>query len=1208
VGAVLFERFEVRATLGAGGFGRVFRCYDRVSQGELAVKELHRFGADALLSFKNEFRALADVHHPNLARLYELFERDGQWAFSLEYVPGTDLLSWVRPEGVLDEARLRAALVGLCHGLSALHSIGLAHRDVKPANVRVTPEGRVVLLDFGVVAPLSRGADGSGSGGLGTAAYMAPEQARDEGVGTPADFYAVGTLLYEALCGELPFDGPALDVLVRKQGALPVHPTKRAAGAPADLAELSMALLSPWPEQRPDAARVLEVLAHAAPRPGRALTSLPAPDEPFVGRRAELVGLHASCARALGEGLELVLIEGESGAGKSALMQQFLDEVAVRLPEALVLRGRCHVAEQVPYKAFDAVVDELAGALRTLTLGHCRTLLPDDAHLLPLLFPVLGLVPAIARSSGNGEPPRLERYPLFRAFLELLANVAGERPLLIAIDDLQWCDLESLALLESLLVSPAAPRILLAATLRPLEGDEPQTRRLAALRDHTRVSRLALGALSSDDARAVAARLLGPTDDAGALERIVAGAHGQPFLLVELARHREGRSAGDVGEALRARFAGLAPEARKVLEVTCVAGSPLGRPTLARALAIPPAAVDDALAQLRIGRLLRPLHDGRLVSYHDRIRDSLLAALPPAEVRALHGQLARACEAATELDAARIAYHHLESDEPWRAAPWLVQAAREAAGLAAFERAAELYAQRLALPGAPLSGDERLALELARAEALASAGRASAAARVLLDGLPHASGEARTERLVLAAQRLLQAGDIDAGLGTARSAFAAAGMHWPDSRPATVVALLYGRARLKLSSLGKPEHARPASSHARLRVGARLWQPLLWADWLRGAELIERHLRHALDHGDSRGVSLALQAHAVLVAMQGSADRAHAAFEASAAWAQGDVSHERFALQDTALGMCQIAAGELRAAEQSLEAAEQRLREHCPGESWQLVNARGLLLQVWRWRGRYRDLVEAYERWLEEARVRGDRFADTTYTVTGYGCYRELMDDQPARAEAAVQRAMEHFSGRGFGMQHLAAVRARFLIAAYTDIEAPAALWRETWPRIRGSLLLRLPVPRELITFYRVQAELGSAVARPAQRKAHLTRALSLLGRSTQSRSGSALATYARAEVALLQGEREEALRLATDARERLEAMGHVWSKYPALVAAAATSPAAFSAEDARVLEFHAAQGFRNAPRAISLALPLYAWMRETHLGLPADTPAPRSG
>ncbi len=226
--------------------GAVYEALDREQNARVALKTLLKLTPEAIARFKREFRALQDVRHPNLVSLGELFDLNGNWFFTMELIEGTDFFSWVRPgceepppdrlaSGVfpprasLDEERLRTALVQLARGLGALHAAGKVHRDIKPSNIRVTPAGRVALLDFGLIAEAQPGDRSSFESVVGTAVYMAPEQAHGSQARPAADWYAVGVVLFEALTGRLPFDGAPLQVLFDKQRQEPPPPSHFAA-------------------------------------------------------------------------------------------------------------------------------------------------------------------------------------------------------------------------------------------------------------------------------------------------------------------------------------------------------------------------------------------------------------------------------------------------------------------------------------------------------------------------------------------------------------------------------------------------------------------------------------------------------------------------------------------------------------------------------------------------------------------------------------------------------------------------------------------------------------------------------------------------------------------------------------------------------------------------------------------------------------------
>jgi eukaryotic-like serine/threonine-protein kinase len=289
-------RFQVLSRLGQGGGGVVYEALDRERKTRIALKTLRVPSAETLLRLKKEFRSVQDIRHPNLVQLGELFEEDGQWFFTMEFVEGLDFTKYVRGNATafrdgpasnlpFNEERLRAALIQLVSGVHALHQGRKVHRDLKPSNVLVTLEGRVVILDFGVMSDLEniRERASEEQSLIGTAGYMAPEQAKGQPISPAADWYAVGTMIFSALTGRLPFVGTFDQILEAKTTKVAPLPQTLVEALPVDLCELCEVLLRTDPTMRPSGSEILDKLrAPAEANRTRAATYL------FVGRKREL--------------------------------------------------------------------------------------------------------------------------------------------------------------------------------------------------------------------------------------------------------------------------------------------------------------------------------------------------------------------------------------------------------------------------------------------------------------------------------------------------------------------------------------------------------------------------------------------------------------------------------------------------------------------------------------------------------------------------------------------------------------------------------------------------------------------------------------------------------------------------------------------------------------------------------------------------------
>src|SRR5678815_852755 len=248
---VIAGRYRVINRLGGGSFGDVYRVSDEVDGGrELALKILRSSDPVALRYFKREFRSLADVYHPNIARLYELVASEDRWLFTMELVDGVNFLQYLDRQLPEDrEESLRSCLLQLAEGLETLHRRKLLHRDLKPSNVLVTSAGRVVILDFGLVRSFDEGIHSLVTL-AGTPDYMAPEQGTGEVSIEASDWYAVGVMLYQSLTGRLPFEGNLVEVFHSKQFERPIPAADLVPNVSPELNELCVRLLKRDPARR----------------------------------------------------------------------------------------------------------------------------------------------------------------------------------------------------------------------------------------------------------------------------------------------------------------------------------------------------------------------------------------------------------------------------------------------------------------------------------------------------------------------------------------------------------------------------------------------------------------------------------------------------------------------------------------------------------------------------------------------------------------------------------------------------------------------------------------------------------------------------------------------------------------------------------------------------------------------------------------------
>jgi serine/threonine-protein kinase len=348
-GAVLAGRFRIVGLLGLGGMGEVYRADDLTLGQPVALKclppELSR-DLGRRERFYSEVRLARQIAHPNVCRVYDINEVDGQHFLSMEYIDGEDLASLLKRIGRLPASKVLEIAQQLSAGLAAAHGRGVLHRDLKPANVMIDSLGGVRITDFGLAIAVDQVVDEGRV--LGTPAYMAPEQLNGEGGAVQSDLYALGLVLYELCAGKRTFTARTIDDLRGDKNAwVPTHPSEFVRDLDPAVERVIL-----WCLQRDPRLRPVSALQVAMALPGRdplaeAIAAGETPSPEVVAASASHERMQPGTAGVLLAALALATAAAVGLGGRAVMPRRTpLD----RPPEALVERAR-QVLEHAGYVA-----------------------------------------------------------------------------------------------------------------------------------------------------------------------------------------------------------------------------------------------------------------------------------------------------------------------------------------------------------------------------------------------------------------------------------------------------------------------------------------------------------------------------------------------------------------------------------------------------------------------------------------------------------------------------------------------------------------------------------------------------------------------------------------------------------------------------------------------------------------------------------------
>ncbi len=634
------KRFTISRKLGAGSFGTVYEAVDQYRNRSVALKVLERAAPETVTRFKREFRYLAELRHPNLASMYELLVLSERWVLSMELVLGSELLEYLaftelqnsfhagrgtpgrltlsQPyiENVRDTFRQLAVAVAV------LHSRDIVHRDIKPSNIMITAEGRVVLLDFGLIVEVELDETLDRRKVVGTPGYMSPEQMTAERPTPASDWYSFGVLLYQALTGQMPFVGQnALEVMEKQMAGDIVPASELVAGVPEDLSSLAADLLRRNPGDRAGDIDVLQRLGVSGFDPLRG-TRMRERNTELLGRTAELRALFEHVTTSEPGRVRLVLVHGSPGAGKTALIDGLLDRVRADT-DSLIIGGRCHAWESLPMNAVDALVDSLARAIR-----RERSAVVDE--VMSRVVAATRLFPSLVVESPGVVGDETIAVPsgaklIERAASELssiIAAAAGERPIVMMLDDAQWGDYQSATMSLRIFAGLQLQRVVFilgyrsedwrtSLLLQALINSELEMKEVV-------VSDLPLAALQQFVKKTL------PDADKALLEAIREQGGGNPVLTQMIASQvlASGTDGGALlGNAIRTRLERLSAPAQRIFAMLLSSTGALAEEFLEETLEL--IETDEPLRSLSRERLIRIRRTGDLHEvdlYHPRMR------------------------------------------------------------------------------------------------------------------------------------------------------------------------------------------------------------------------------------------------------------------------------------------------------------------------------------------------------------------------------------------------------------------------------------------------------------------------------------------------------------------------------------------------------------------------------------------------------------
>lgn len=751
-----FGPYRILEPIARGPQSLLFRAEHLETRAPVALKQVATTSPHHMSAFLREIAFLKALHHPGIVRILDDGTLDGKPWFAMELLEGPTIpayhpaspghsLARQPTSPVMLDAMLRPVLtlfLRLAETLLYLEQSGIVHRDIKPTNILMRDPHQPVLIDFGLAARTARtsGREVLEVGGfvVGSHAFMSPEQLRGELCDNRSDLFSLGATSYLLLTGRHPF---STSHQVLDPHVLPTRPSLCQPALPPPLDALLLKLLAKNPVERPQSSReVIDTLQQILRQESTDAVAMPPPRSlvhPKIAGRHRELHLLLQRVESMLEGREngLLIVEGESGMGKTRLVREAVEQIRSRHFDLKLLTGEClaPAASEEPTvsarplvafrDAFQAIFEHcLAGGLT-----ESERVIGRRGALLQLYHPQFRALPG--QAGLEVAPYFMPGEARYHLFTSLRATLTALAPVLIVLDDLQWADPLSLELLEFLAQTPPSDRhgVIILGTYRTEHAPPPMSPQSSLLSTW----RLPLAPLTTGAMEDMVRDMLGNAGIASqvsALIEPVAGGNpffGGEFVRALVAEKRLQPTPGGrwrlaeeataeslqrtppqvVQNLILKRLSRLPKQSRMLLEAASLLETRFSPSLLAEIQGQPLAELDVALQHTVDHHLITRDSTGDHRFFHALIRQTVQQGLSFEQRTQLHRQSAQALErlhpAPSSDQKAALAHHWEHAQEPARAMPLYLQVARESIERHALQAAEQASLSYLRLATAP---------------------------------------------------------------------------------------------------------------------------------------------------------------------------------------------------------------------------------------------------------------------------------------------------------------------------------------------------------------------------------------------------------------------------------------------------------------------------------------------------------------------------